>query len=77
MAMSSGEVLKRHVELGFGVSVVPQLAAAREVKEKTLVALPLATLRGGAARLGGLVPPPWGPLSRAARAFIEVVRTSL
>jgi DNA-binding transcriptional LysR family regulator len=77
MEMSSVEVLKRLVELGFGVSVVPQLAAAREVKEKTLVALPLANLPGAAARQVGLVTPTSGPLSRAARAFIEVVRTSL
>jgi DNA-binding transcriptional LysR family regulator len=76
MEMSSVEVLKRLVELGFGVGVVPQLAAVREVAESTLVARPLAHAPGAAPRQIGLVTPTSGPLSRAARAFVDVARGS-
>jgi DNA-binding transcriptional LysR family regulator len=75
MEMSSVEVLKRLVELGFGVSVVPALAAAREVASGVLAAVPLAA--PGSVRQIGLVTPTSGPLSRAARAFIEVARAEL
>jgi len=77
MEMSSVEVLKRLVELGFGVSVVPALAATREVSEGSLAALPLSGVPGSAARQVGLVTPTSGPLSRAARAFIDVARALL
>ncbi len=76
MEMSSVEVLKRLVELGFGVSVVPAIAAARELAEGSLVTVPLRGLPGPLRQVG-LVTPTSGPLSRAARAFIDVAREVL
>jgi len=71
MEMSSVEVLKRLVELGFGASVVPRLAVVREVREGTVVAMPLVSSRKD--RRVGLVLPLAGPASRAAAAFAEVL----
>jgi DNA-binding transcriptional LysR family regulator len=68
MEMSSVEVLKRLVELGFGLSIIPACAATG-----ALAALPLAGL--GKPRQVGIVTPTLGPLSRAAAAFIDVART--
>jgi DNA-binding transcriptional LysR family regulator len=73
MEMSSVEVLKRLVELGFGVSVVPRLAVAREVRERSLVALRLVGARG--VRRVGLVTP--AASSRAAQSFAAVTRAVL
>jgi len=74
MEMSSVEVLKRMVELGFGLSVVPAFAAQRECQQGTLRALKLRDLPG---RQIGLATPTLGPLSHAARAFAEVLRAEL
>lgn len=75
MEMSSVEVIKRLVELGFGVSVVPALAAAREVRQGTLRALALKA--PWPRRDVGLVTPARGLVSHAARAFAEVLREVL
>ncbi len=75
MEMSSVEVLKRLVELGFGVSVVPEVSARGELHKGTLCALPLRGL--GRARELGLVSPLSGHLSHAARAFREVLIAEL
>jgi DNA-binding transcriptional LysR family regulator len=74
MEMSSVEVLKRLVELGFGLSVIPALAAERECAQGTLRAI---ALRGLVPRQIGLVTPTVGPLSHASRAFVEVLREVL
>jgi DNA-binding transcriptional LysR family regulator len=74
MEMSGVEILKRLVELDFGLSIVPEHAAAREVAQGTLATVPV---RGLPARRVGLITPTAGPLSRAARAFIEVARAAL
>lgn len=74
MEMSSVEVLKRLVELRFGVSIVPEIAVEREVCAGTLVARSLGGL--GRARSVGLVLPRSGPPSRAALAFAELLRSS-
>ena len=74
MEMSSVEVLKRLVELGFGLSVIPALAVQRERELGTLRALPL---RGLTPRQIGLITPTVGPLSYAARAFVAVLREVL
>jgi DNA-binding transcriptional LysR family regulator len=71
MEMSSVEVLKRLVELGFGVSVVPAISVAREVEGGTLAQRPLAGATG--ARRIGLVLRSGSPPSRAAQAFAELV----
>jgi DNA-binding transcriptional LysR family regulator len=78
MEMSSVEVIKRLVELGFGLSIIPALAAARECAQGQLVAL---RTRGSKAhwpkRHVGLITPLHGSLSHAAKAFIEVLRAEL
>jgi DNA-binding transcriptional LysR family regulator len=71
MEMSSVEVLKRLVELGFGLSVVPAFAAQRECAQGVLRAL---KLRDFPSRQVGLATPTVGPLSHAARAFVDVLR---
>jgi DNA-binding transcriptional LysR family regulator len=75
MEMSSVEVLKRLVELGFGVSVVPAWAAAREHAAHTLVARPLTGLP--ARRAVGLAVPVTTPLPRATAAFVDLARRTL
>lgn len=75
MEMSSVEVLKRLVELGLGLSVVPALAVEREVAAGTLAAVRLEGL--SFERSVGLVTPAGGPLPRAAAAFAEVAREVL
>ena len=75
MEMSSVEVLKRLVELGFGVSVVPALAVSRELRAGTLARVRVPGLAGG--RAVGLVTPAAGPLAPAAAAFAEIARSVL
>ncbi len=72
MEMSSVEVLKRLVELGFGASVVPAWATAREAAAGSLLARPLRGLPAG--RAVGLVTPAVDPLPRATAAFVELAR---
>jgi DNA-binding transcriptional LysR family regulator len=74
MEMNGVEVLKRLVELGFGLSIVPEAACAREVAAGTLAARPLAGLP---RREIALLTPTLGPLAHAARAFIEVAQRAL
>jgi DNA-binding transcriptional LysR family regulator len=73
MEMSSVEVLKRLVELGFGLSVVPALAVEREVHAGTLVALPLGGLL--VTRSIALVLP--AAPAPAATAFARIARETL
>jgi DNA-binding transcriptional LysR family regulator len=75
MEMSSVEVLKRLVELGFGVAIVPALAVGREVKAGTLRALALTGLPG--RRHVGLLTPAAAPLPRATAAFAELAAAVL
>lgn len=74
MEMSSVEVLKRLVELGFGLSVVPAFSAKRECAQGILRSVPVHRLP---KRQIGLATPTVGPLSHAARAFVEVLRQEL
>ena len=69
MEMSSLEVLKRLVELDFGISVVPELSVRAEVAAKRLVALPLV---GAPRRMVGLLLP--RVPTRAASAFAALTR---
>lgn len=75
MEAASVELLKTLVELGFGLSVLPELAVrrAREEGRLTTRALP----RGDEARRVMLATPTVGPLSPAARAFVEVATSTL
>lgn len=74
MEMTSVEVVKRMVELGFGVSVVPEMATLHEVRRGTLLGL---ALEDGPRREVALVTPTLGPLAHAARAFVEAARDRL
>lgn len=73
MEMSSIEVIKRLVGLGFGVAIVPEVAVVAEVRAGELVALPVTGL--GPPRRLGVITPASGAVSRAARAFVELVET--
>jgi LysR family cyn operon transcriptional activator len=74
MEMSSVEVLKRLVELGFGVAVVPALAVGRETKAGLLRAV---ALTGLPSRSVGLITPAATPLPRATAAFKELAAAML
>jgi DNA-binding transcriptional LysR family regulator len=75
MEMSSVEVIKRLVELGFGVSVVPALAVGREVKAGTLRALAIAGLP--TRRSVGLLTPADADVPRATAAFVALATSVL
>jgi DNA-binding transcriptional LysR family regulator len=75
MEMSSVEVIKRMVELGFGLSIIPELSATREFLQGSLH--PLTVPAPWPERHVGLITPRHGSLSHAARAFIEVLRAEL
>jgi DNA-binding transcriptional LysR family regulator len=75
MEMSSLEVVKRLVELGFGLSVVPEMAVEREVAAGHLRAVRLET--AAPARHVGLLTPTAGPLAPAATAFAALARGAL
>jgi LysR family carnitine catabolism transcriptional activator len=74
MEMSSVEVLKKLVELGLGISIVPALAVEREVAAGTLAAIRLRGILAG--RWVGLVVPV-DALSPAAAAFAAIAREAL
>ncbi|HUK66029.1 MAG TPA: LysR family transcriptional regulator [Anaeromyxobacteraceae bacterium] len=74
MEMSSVEVIKRLVELGLGVAIVPGAAVERELAEGVVAVLRLEGLPG---RSLGLVTPATLPLPRAAEAFAEMARAGL
>jgi DNA-binding transcriptional LysR family regulator len=75
MEMNSVELLKRMVELGFGLSIVPALAVEREVRRGSLASIAI----GSAAhkRTIGLLITAHGPSSAAASAFAERCRITL
>jgi len=75
MEMSSVEVLKRLVELGFGASIVPAMAAQREVANGSLMQIEIRGL--GRARQVGILTPTAGPLSPAASAFVAIAHERL
>ncbi|MEY4510779.1 MAG: hypothetical protein RLZZ450_2901 [Pseudomonadota bacterium] len=78
MEMSSVEVIKRLVELGFGLSLIPELSGMREFEHGELVALRTkGTEASWPRRHVGLITPIHGSLSHAARAFVEVLRREL
>lgn len=72
MEMSSLEVLKRLVELDFGLSIVPEVAVVDEIRSGKLVARPLRALP--TRKVGLLLP---GAPTRAASAFASVARRVL
>lgn len=77
MEMSSVEVIKRLVELDFGLSIIPELSCLREIEQRSLKSLRIRGTPGAWTRHVGLITPLHGALSQAARAFIEVLRAEL
>jgi DNA-binding transcriptional LysR family regulator len=74
MDLGSIEVIKRFVEIGFGVAVVPLVAVQREVSEGRLAAVPI---QGLPARPVGIVTHRGRSLSAAALAFLELLKNKL
>ena len=74
MNLGSMEVIKRFVEIGLGVAVVPRVAVAEEVRQGRLAALTIEELP---AREIGLVERRDIHRSPAAVAFLHLLRTHL
>jgi len=68
MELGSIEVIKRFVEIGQGVAIVPEVAAREEVQSVRLQAISVVDLP---VRQVGLVQRLSGHLSRAAEVFLE------
>lgn len=71
MELGSIEVIKRFVEIGLGVALVPAVAVKEEVRAGRLCALHVADLP---ARQVGVVQRPGGHLGRAAEVFLAFLR---
>ena len=65
------EVIKRIVEVGTGISIVPEPAAAPEVRNKSLVAIPISDENFG--RQLGVIHKEGRHFSPAAEKFIEML----
>lgn len=74
MNLGSMEVIKRFVEIGLGVAIVPRVAVAEEVQQGRLAALPVEDLP---AREIGLVERKDTRRSPPAVAFLHLLRTHL
>lgn len=71
MELGSIEVIKRFVEIGLGVALVPEVAVRDEVHAKRLAAVRVVDVP---AREVGVVQRRSGHLSRAAEVFLEFLR---
>ena len=74
MEMDNVETIKRAVELGLGISVLPTPTVQQEVAQGTLVAKPFA--EGGFTRPIGILVRKGKYLSRASQAVLDAFRTS-
>ena len=74
MELGSIEIIKRFVEIGFGVALVPRVSVADEVAAGRLAAVPA---RGVERRSVGLVRHRGRPASPAAAALMELMRGEL
>jgi DNA-binding transcriptional LysR family regulator len=72
MEMPTLEAIKRFVEQGMGVALVPRLAAQSELASKQVVALTVREMR--LERVIHLIYRKGATLSHAARAFLRVAR---
>ena len=70
MAVGSIEVIKRYVEIGLGVSIVPRFTAEQEIREGRLYAASLDWLPDRAV---GIIQRRQGYLSSAARVFLDIL----
>jgi len=74
MQVGSIEVIKRYVEIGLGVSVVPRLNAEHEIQAGQLHAIHLDWLP---TSMVGIVQRRKGYLSPAARMFLDMLKTHI
>ena len=74
MELGSIEVIKRFVEIGLGVAIVPEVAVREEVRSGRLTAL---RATGLPVRQVGMVRREGGHLSRAATAFLRFLEMHL
>ena len=74
MELGSIEIIKRFVEIGFGVALVPQVSVAAEAAAGRLAAV---VARGVPRRSIGLVRHRGRPASPAAAALMELIRGEL
>ena len=75
LELGSIEVIKRLVELDFGISIVPHIAVQRELEQGTLFAIKLFN-RDECRRLG-VIYPVKGPYSLPAKTFLGLLRERL
>ena len=75
MELDNIETIKRSVEAGLGVSILPRPALENEIKAATLVARPFDT--GPLARPLGLIHRRGRELSPAAQAFLKMLQRDL
>jgi DNA-binding transcriptional LysR family regulator len=75
MTLGNLEAIKRSVEAGLGVSIVPELAVRREVRDDTLRALPLADVQ--LQRTFNYVHRVDRPLSQPAQIFVALLNKPL
>ena len=73
MAFDNIETIKNLVEIGSGVSIVPEETVRKEVNEGTLVVIPL-TLEDSFLRPAGLLIRETGTRRAAVRAFLDAMR---
>ena len=74
MELGSIEVIKRYVEIGLGIAIVPEVAVRSELSEGRLSSL---SVGGIPAREVGIVQRTGGHRSPSAEAFIEFLRASV
>ena len=74
MNLGSIEVIKRFVQIGFGVAVVPDIAVQQEVRDRSLAAV---RITGMSPREIGVVTHKTRAMSAASAALLDIVRTEL
>jgi DNA-binding transcriptional LysR family regulator len=75
MELASVEIIKKYVSAGIGISLLPEAFAQAEVAAGTLKLVPLYGAK--LYRELGLVYRRWSPLSLPAKAFLDIVKTSV
>src|SRR5206468_2256314 len=73
LEMDNLEAIKRSVEVGFGVSIAPRSAVAREMRAGSLAVVPLAA--AGAQITSSYAHFAGRRLSAPARSFVEVLES--
>ena len=74
MNLGSVEVVKRFVEIGFGIGIVPKVAVMREIEEGNLFGV---SVRGMKPRKIGLVFHRSWNRSAVARTLVEIAKEQL